>query len=173
MEGSELFYFLTAVIPAGLLIILMFIGDIEFDFGLDIGLGDFHLFSDAGPLGVKAILAFISGFGLGGLIAEDQNWSLSPIISGFIFAIVLYLIVVLFMRLVYSQRSNTLKSSTNLVGQAATVTTLIPHDKPGEVSTVDPETGSTINLTARSFRPIPRGAEVKITAIRSGTAYVE
>jgi len=164
-------YFLVAVIPAGFLIVLMVIGDIDFDFGLD--LFEISIFSDAGPLGLKAILAFVSGFGLGGLIAENQDWGIGPIISGFIFAVLLYLVILIFMRFVYSQRSNTLKHATNLIGQSATVTTQIPKGKPGEISVIDPETGSTINLTARSVKTVTRGSQVLIMQIRGGTAYVE
>jgi len=172
MDGHELAYFLTAVIPAGLLIVMMILGDIEFDFGLDLGIGDIHLFSDAGPLGVKAILAFVSGFGLGGLIAENQDWSIGSILSGFLFAIGLYLIVLAFMRFVYSQRSNSLKTG-NLVGQAATVTTQIPKGKPGEITTIDPDTGSAVNLIARSVKSSSPGTQVTIVQVRGGTAYVE
>jgi len=173
MEGSELIYFLTAIIPAGLLILLMLIGDIDLDFGMDIGLGDFHLFSDTGPLGVKAILAFVSGFGLGGLTAESQNWGISPTISGLIFAIILYLGVIAFMRIIYSQRSNTLKSSNTLIGQSATVTVQIPTGQPGEITTRDPETGLTVNMTARCILAKERGTKVKIISVDAGTALVE
>lgn len=172
-HGDELIYFLMAVIPSSLLIVLMLLGGIDLDFGFDIGMGDFQLFSDAGPLGLKALLAFVAGFGLGGFLSESEGWAGGSIVWGFIFAFLLYIGVILFMRIIYGQRSNTLKLDSNLIGQSCTVTTPIAKGKPGEISTIDSMTGSTVHLTARCFRPLAPGSKVHITQVQGGTAYVE
>jgi len=169
---TETVFFWMAVSPACILTLLLIIGDFDIEF--DVMHGDFNIGEShgVGPLGMKLILSFTSGFGLGGYLAYYFDWGIHPILSGLLFAIPVYSIVFLGMRFLYSQRANTLINSKNVIGQTARVVHQIPSNGVGEIVAEDPTVGRSIYLPAVGTQAIGKDSIVIVDSIEGGTARV-
>ena len=163
-----------AVSPAILLTILMIIGDFDIEFDITDGHFDVGHSHGVGPLGVKVLLAFTSGFGLGGYLAHSFDWSINPILCGLLFAIPSYLIVFIFMRIMYSQRGNSQVIATNVVGQKARVVNIIHPNSVGEIIVKDPNVETEIYMPATgNDKVIEKDTIVTVESVEGGTAKVK
>ena len=135
--------------------------------------GDLDVHGGPSPFGTRVIAAFLTFFGVGGIIG--QHFGLGHVVSSGI-GIVLGLFgataVHQFAKLLYSQQASSGVAMKDLVTRPAQVTIAIPENGVGEVVlTVGLE--ETVQL-ARSHdgRAIPSGGEVVIQAIRGSQVIV-
>ena len=164
---------------AGLLLLLVMliasgIGDHDVPIhegGLDHGDLDAH--GGPSPLGTRVVAAFVTFFGVGGIVGQYVGWG-HPASSalGIGLGVVAGAIVHRFAVLLYGQQADSHLTMNDLVKRMAQVTIAIPENGVGEVSlTVGAE--QTAQL-ARSTdgTAIPSG-EVVIIAIRGSQVLVE
>jgi len=172
---SETIFFWMAVSPAVLLTFFMILGDFDIDFDISSGHFDIGSGHGAGPLGLKAILAFTSGFGLGGYLAHYFEWGINPILCGLAFSIPSYLIVFIGMRLLYSQRGNSQVDSKNVVGQKARVVNIIHPKSVGEILVEDPNVKTSLYMPAvcDDKKSIEKDSIVTVESVEGGTARVK
>lgn len=161
------------------LLIMLFVGEV---FGGD---HDVHAESDVGHADVdgggpsivstRVIAAFLTAFGVGGVIARYYNLS-HPLSSGigFVAGIALASIVYQFARLLYSQQASSEVRMSSLVGQTAEVTIGIPEGGGvGQVTlTLGGERSTHIARTADGHAIAP-GAAVAITALSGDSVLVQ
>jgi membrane protein implicated in regulation of membrane protease activity len=160
----------AAVGAIGLLILLamLFVGDLfggdhDFDHGGEIGHdGDFG----SGPsfLSARIISAFITAFGVGGVVGRYYNLS-HPASSGvgIVTGIVMAGVVYEFARILYSQQASSELHMAGLRGTRGEVTVAIPENGVGEITlTAGGERTAHIARSADG-RAIPLGTEVVIT----------
>lgn len=170
----EIVYFWMTVSPAILLLCLVLIGDFDIEFDIDVG--EFHIGESygIGPVSFKLILAFISGYGLGGYLDYQFNWPLFHAITGLLFGILVYLIVYITLKILYSQRSNTQVIGTNVIGTNARVTTGMVGSSIGEILATDPLTQTSLYMLAMSKDSvdIKKGELVYVDDIEGSLAIV-
>ena len=135
--------------------------------------GDLDVHGGPSPFGTRVIAAFLTFFGVGGIIG--QHFGLGHVASSGI-GIVLGLFgataVHQFAKLLYSQQASSGVAMKDLVTRPAQVTIAIPENGVGEVAlTVGLE--ETVQL-ARSLdgSAIPSGGEVVIQAVRGSQVIV-
>lgn len=136
--------------------------------------GDLDVHGGPSPLGTRVIAAFLTFFGVGGIIG--QHYGLGHPASSAI-GIVLGLLgataVHQFAKLLYTQQATSSLAMKDLVARPAQVTVAIPENGVGEVAlTVGLE--ETVQL-ARSLdgKAIPSGGEVVIQAVRGSQVIVK
>jgi hypothetical protein len=188
--GIELIYAIMAIATAGILVAMLLLGgdadtdvdvdvdvdvdiDVDVDAGLDVDLGDI---GGPGPLGLKLLLSFIMGFGLGGYLSTHYLWPIHHIAAGFVGGAVIYFLVYQLLKLLYRQQGNTQVSGHMIVGQPAVVTHRIGRGSTGEVRASDRKTGHTVYLRARSSQAdveFADGDNVVIKSVANGFATVD
>ncbi len=181
MELS-LIYALMVLIPALLLVIMLMAGgggDVDADTDLNVDLDHEVELGDTGgpgPLGIKLILAFIIGFGLGGFLGVYYEWIFPHLLSGLIGGAVIYTVVYLLLKALYRQQANTQISAASLAGSRGVVTLRIAKGAVGEIRALDPGTGHNLHLRARAASPeqeFAPGEEVLIKSVGMGLAQVD
>lgn len=140
------------------------------DASFDHGNGDF-----GGPslFSIRTMAAFLTAFGVGGVVARYYDLS-HPAASGVGVGagIVMAGLVFQFAKLLYSQQASSEVHMTSLVGRTAEVSIAIPAGGVGQVAlTVGGERTEHIARSAVD-KPVPRGAEVVITALRGDSVVV-
>jgi membrane protein implicated in regulation of membrane protease activity len=140
------------------------------DTGLDHGDADF-----GGPslVSVRTMAAFLTAFGVGGVVGRYYGLS-HPAASGLgiVAGIVMAGIVYQFAKLLYSQQASSEVRLTTLVGRTAEVSVAIPAGGVGQITlSVGGERSDHI-ARAATDQPVPRGAEVVITALRGDSVVV-
>jgi membrane protein implicated in regulation of membrane protease activity len=160
------------------LLIMLFVGEI-FGGDHDVHAGDVGGHAEAehgaGPsvLSARVIAAFLTAFGVGGVIARYYNLS-HPVSSaiGIASGIVVATLVYQFAKLLYSQQASSEVQITSLLGQTAEVTIGIPEGGVGQVTLTVRGERSTHIARPADGHPIPPGAEVVITALRGDSLVV-
>ena len=98
------------------------------------------------------------------------------LLAGLVGGIVMYVLVYQLLKLLYGQQANTQVSGHSVVGRTATVTHRIAEGGTGEIKTVDPETGHSLDLRAKAAKSgdsFGDGEEVRIKSVRAGLALVD
>ena len=169
----------AAIGAVGLLFLLamLFVGEIfggDHDGHLDVGHADAD--HGAGPslLSARIIGAFLTAFGVGGVIARYYGLS-HPLSSGIgvVSGVILAGIVYQFAKLLYSQQASSEVRMAGLVGQGAEVTIGIPKGGVGQITlTVGGERSTHIARSADG-QVIAPGAAVVIAALSGDSVLVE
>jgi membrane protein implicated in regulation of membrane protease activity len=165
----RMLYWAMAGGGTALVAVLLFLGtdhdlghamDVADDGGLDHGHGE-----GPGPISLRTILAFIGGWGWGGLIGLDGlGWGLLSIPFGSAIGLVLAAIVFQFMRLLYTQEATSTISASQMVGQSGVVLTAIPSGGTGEVR---------VNVRGTAIKCLARSAETEEIASGESIMVVE
>lgn len=168
----------AAVGAVGLLFLLLMLfvgevfgGDHDMDHALD---HDGDLGGGPSFLSARIIAAFMTAFGVGGVVARyyDVSHPLASgagVASGFVMAGLVYQ----FARILYSQQASSELRMAGLVGQRGEVTIGIPENGVGQVTVT--AGGERTTHIARSVdgRAIAPGAEVVIGVLRGDSVIVE
>ena len=129
-----------------------------------------------GFFGLKLLLGFIIGFGLGGFFAVKYEWAFPHYLSGLAGGLITYTLEFQLLKLLYSQQANSQSRASSIVGHTAIVSHPIGKGGTGEIKTVMPATGNSLYLRARAIdaeAEIAEGSEVKIKSVSTGLARVE
>jgi membrane-bound ClpP family serine protease len=139
-------------------------GDHGFDHGFDHG-GDHG--ADHGGEAVVSIFSmrvigtFIMGFGGGGTIGAFYGLStIGCSLAGLAVGVLMGALMYVVLRVMYSQQSNSLISSTNLVGENGVVTIPIGRNFPGEVQVTTGSRSSTWLAVSAPGETISKGQTV-------------
>jgi hypothetical protein len=136
--------------------------------------GDLDAHGSPSPLGIRVVAAFITFFGVGGIIGQYLEWGHPASSSlGIALGLMAGTLVHRFAVLLYRQQADSHLSMNDLVRHLAQVTVAIPENGVGEVS-LRLGAEQTAQL-ARSVdgSAIPSGGEVVITAVRGGQVLVK
>jgi membrane protein implicated in regulation of membrane protease activity len=154
-----------------ILIAMLVVGDFfgsDHDVGHDLGVD--HPDADPGGPGifsVRIMAAFLTAFGVGGVVGRYYNFS-HPGSSGLgvLFGVVMATIVYQFAKLLHSQQASSEIKMATLVGRTAEVSVAIPAGGVGQVTlSVGGERSEHI-ARAAGAEALPRGSEVVVTALR-------
>jgi membrane protein implicated in regulation of membrane protease activity len=152
-------------------------GDHDVDHGgLDHG-GVDHGGPDAGGpsvLSVRVMAAFLTAFGVGGVVARYYSLS-HPAASGIgvVSGVAMAAIVYQFAKILYSQQASSEVRMHGLIGATAEVSVAIPEGGVGQVSLT--AAGERTDHIARSAdgRPVRRGTTVVITGLGAHAVVVK
>jgi membrane protein implicated in regulation of membrane protease activity len=168
-----LIYAAIAAVGFLFLIIMLFIGDL---FGSDhdlVGHEVGHDFGGPSVFSSRIMAAFITAFGVGGVVARYYDLS-HPAASGVGIAAgaVMAGLVYQFAKILYSQQASSELQMTRLVGRTAEVSVAIPANGVGQISLS--VAGERTEHLARSENglAVSRGTEVKVTALRGDSVVV-
>ncbi|HSL24436.1 MAG TPA: hypothetical protein VK886_23070 [Vicinamibacterales bacterium] len=159
-----------------LLIAMLVAGDM---FGGDHDVGADHGGFEHGDVGgpsvfsVRIMAAFLTAFGVGGVVARYYGLS-HPAASGVgvVAGVIMAALVFEFARILYSQQASSEVRMAGLVGMSAEVTVAIAEGGVGQIMiTAGGERSEHIARSADG-RSVPRGAEVVITALRGDSVIV-
>ena len=165
----------AAIAAIGLLFLLgmLLVGEL---FGGDQDHLGHHVDGDVGGpsiFSVKIMAAFVTAFGVGGVVARYYELS-HPAASGIGVAagIVMAGAVYQFAKVLYSQQASSELQMTQLVGRQAEVSIAIPANGVGQIAVS--VAGERTEHLARSTdgRAVARGSEVTITALRGDSVVV-
>lgn len=180
MESLALLRLIYWVMAGGgtLLVAVLLVLGTDHDIGHDMDMAhDGDLGHDhgegPGPISVRTILAFIGGWGWGGLIGLDGlKWGLLSIPFGSIIGLVLAVLVFQFMRVLYAQEATSTISASQMAGQSGVVLTTIPKGGVGEVRVN--VRGTAVKCLARSHdaEELVAGAGVMVVEEVGGTLVV-
>ena len=175
-------YLICATVGGGLLVIQLILMLIGMDDGGDGDLSDFELDEAGvggnlffGHLSMKTVVAFLTFFGLVGLLIETSEWGISPAwgagIASAAGLVAFYVVAVIMIGL------HRLQSAGNVdlhdgVGKMATVYLKIPSEKTGAGKV-------TVHLQKRSLEvpaitdgeEIATGSQVRIIGITGGSVF--
>jgi membrane protein implicated in regulation of membrane protease activity len=159
----------AAVGGMGLLFLLamLFMGDVfggdhDFDSGGDLGHdGDFG----SGPsfLSARIISAFITAFGVGGVVGRYYNLS-HPASSGvgIVTGVFMAGLVYQFAKILYSQQASSELRMAGLKGMRGEVTVAIPQNGVGEIMLTAGGERTTHIARSADGQPIPAGVEIVV-----------
>jgi membrane protein implicated in regulation of membrane protease activity len=143
MEFLPLAYWVMAIIGTLVTLLLLFVGA-DHDFGhgdmevgheveLEHGHID-HAAEGPGPISLRTILAFMGGWGWGGLIGWNTfGWGLLSAPFGLAVGLVMAIIIFRFSRFLYNQEATSTVSGADMVGHEGVVMTAIPAHGTGEI----------------------------------------
>lgn len=170
----------AAIGAFGLLFLLsmLFLGDIfhaDHDVHVEVG-GHAGMEHGDGPsiLSSRVIGAFLTAFGVGGVIARYQGLS-HPAASGIgvVTGIVMAGIVYQFAKILYAQQASSEVRMTSLVGQPAEVSVGIPKGGVGQITLTLSGERSTHIARGAAGQAIALGTGVVITALSGDSVLVE
>lgn len=160
-----LIYAAIAALGLVLLLVMLIAGDI-FGGDHDFDHGDADHGGGASIFSVRIMAAFLTAFGVGGVVARYYALS-HPAASGIgvVAGIVMAAVVYQFAKLLYSQQASSELRMTGLVGASAEVSVAIPEGGVGQISLSSG--GERTEHIARSAngQAVPRGTAVTITAL--------
>lgn len=174
-----LIYAAIAVFGFLLLLVMLVAGEVfggDHDIGaheIAVEHGDFEHAGGPSVFSLRIMSSFLTAFGVGGVIARYYNLS-HPASSGVgvVAGIVMSTAVYQFARILYSQQASSEVHMATLVGKTAEVLVAIPAGGVGQVMlTMGGERTDQI-ARAADGRPLARGTEVVITAIRGDSVVV-
>jgi membrane protein implicated in regulation of membrane protease activity len=159
---------------------MLFVGEIfggDHDLGVHDGgfeHGDGDLAGGPSVFSSRIMAAFITAFGVGGVVARYYNLS-HPAASGvgILSGGVMAGLVFQFAKILYSQQASSELQMSRLVGRSAEVSVAIPAAGVGQISLT--MAGERTEHVARSKdgRPVARGTEVVITALGGDSVVVQ
>jgi hypothetical protein len=143
--------------------------------GVD-GIGDIDdVETGGGPLSVRTVTAFFTGFGWGGVVALESGWSLpaSLVASAAVGGVFLLGVFALMRALAGMQHSGTL-DYRNAVGNVGSVYLKIPPDMsaPGQVEVMVQGRLRVVQAFTRSDREIANRARVKVVDVADPTTLI-
>jgi membrane protein implicated in regulation of membrane protease activity len=169
----------AAIGAFGLIVLLgmLVFGDIFGDHDVDHDGGFEHGGPDAGGpsvLSVRVMAAFLTAFGVGGVVARYYSLS-HPAASGIgvVSGVAMAAIVYQFAKILYSQQASSEVRMHGLIGATAEVSVAIPEGGVGQVSLS--AAGERTDHIARSAdgRPLGRGTTVVITGLGAHAVVVK
>jgi membrane protein implicated in regulation of membrane protease activity len=174
-----LIYGAIAAVGFLFLLVMLFIGEI---FGADhevsahdvsVDHGDAHDAGGPSLFSARIMAAFLTAFGVGGVVARYYNLS-HPAASGVGVAagIVMSGIVYQFAKVLYSQQASSDVRMADLVGRSAEVSVAIPEGGVGQIALTFHGERSEHIARSHDGRPVFRGAEVVITGLRGDSVVV-
>jgi hypothetical protein len=136
--------------------------------------GDLDGHGGPSPLGIRVVAAFVTFFGVGGIIGQYLEWG-HPASSalGVALGLMAGTLVHRFAVLLYRQQADSHLSMNDLVRHMAQVTIAIPENGIGEVSLMIGAERTAQLARSVDGSAIPSGGEVIITAIRGGQVLVK
>ena len=175
-----LIYATIAFVGFVFLLVMLFVGEL-FGHDHDLGMHDGGIEHGDGDLGggpsvfsSRIMAAFVTAFGVGGVVARYYNLS-HPASSGVGIATggVMAGLVYQFAKILYSQQASSELQMSRLVGRSAEVTVGIPADGVGQISLS--VAGERTEHVARSKdgRAVTRGTQVVITALGGDSVVVD
>ena len=168
-------YIVIALVGLLLLLVMLFVGEV---FGGDHDVGHYEIGHDGdggGPsiFSIRIMSAFLTAFGVGGVVARYYNLS-HPAASGIgvVAGVGMAGIVYQFAKLLYSQQASSELRMHGLVGTHAEVSVAIPAGGVGQV--VVTSSGARSEHIARSAdgREVARGTTVVITSLGGDSVTV-
>src|SRR5688572_21549749 len=174
-----LIYATIAFVGFVFLLVMLFVGEL-FGHDHDLGAHDGGVEHGDGDLGggpsvfsSRIMAAFVTAFGVGGVVARYYNLS-HPAASGVGIAagVVMAGLLYQFAKILYSQQASSEVQMTRLVGQRAEVSVAIPAGGVGQIALN--LGGERTEHLARSSdgEAVPRGGDVLITALRGDSVIV-
>ena len=152
-------------------------GGVHLEIGHDLSVGQGHDLGhgDGGPsvFSLTVIMAFVGGWGWGGLIGVDAfHWGPLSLPGGMAVGLFMAACVFYSMKFLYAQEATSTVGEAHLVGQEGVVLTSIPAGGTGEVRMN--VRGTTIKCLARSEsgEEVPAGATVRVAQEIGGTLVV-
>ena len=197
VEFLRLCYWVMGAVGTLVVIALLVLGadsDIDADTDVDVGhdldlghdidlhgdtdLGHAHDIAEAqgapGPVSIRTGMAFMGGWGWGGLIGLDGfGWKLLSLPFGALVGFAMAAIVFYFMRFLFAQEATSTVSAAHLIGQSGVVLTAIPVGGMGEVRIN--VRGTAVKSLARASDPeseVVAGATVRVVEQVGGTLVV-
>ncbi len=159
------------------LLVMLFLGDVggDHDAGGHDGVLD-HGGPDGGGPGffsVRIMAAFLTAFGVGGVVARYNGLS-HPLASGVgvLAGVVMAGLVYQFARMLYGQQASSEVRMTGLVGKSAEVSVAIPTSGVGQVVVVASGERSEHIARGAGGQALARGTEVVVTGMRGDSLIV-
>ncbi len=165
---------ISTLLSLGLFVISLVAG-VEGD-GADGSGGDAGMDGEAGMFSIRACMGFVLGFGWGGFCATQAGVSAIPAaLIGVVVGLVMFFIVALLMRFIYSLRSDGTLDYNTLVGCTGTVyVTVPPHGEAGgQVQIAHPNQLITLAAVQEGDSPLLAQTRVTVTAATSGQVTVK
>ena len=186
MDSLHIIYWSMAGVGTLVVVVLLILGlDHDFDFGVDADVGfdadvAFDVAHDLAvahegpsPLGLKTIMAFVGGWGWGGLIGLDAlKWGVFSLPFGMAVGLALAAVVFYFMRFLYAQEATSTVGVAHMVGQEGVVLTTIPSGGTGEIRLNVQGTSLKCLARSESQEAVPAGATVSVVEEVGGTLLV-
>ena len=179
MYGQRHMLIYAAIGAVGFLILLvmLFVGDVGGDH--DIGGHDVsvdHADADHGGPGifsVRIMAAFLTAFGVGGVVARYNGLS-HPAASGVgvLAGIVMAGLVYQFARMLYAQQASSEVRMNTLIGKSAEVSVAIPASGIGQVVVIASGERSEHIARGAGGLAVARGTEVVVTGLRGDSVIV-
>jgi membrane protein implicated in regulation of membrane protease activity len=168
----------AAIGAFGLVVLLSMLvfGDIFGDHDVDHG-GFDHGGADAGGpsiLSVRVMAAFLTAFGVGGVVARYYSFS-HPASSGVgvVAGVVMAGLVYQFAKLLYSQQASSEVRMQGLIGATAEVSVAIPEGGVGQISLSSGGERSEHIARSADGRALSRGTTVVVTALGAQAVVVK
>ncbi|MBU0608601.1 MAG: NfeD family protein [Armatimonadetes bacterium] len=181
MEFLPTAYWVMAIIGTVVTLILLFVGG-DHDFGHgDVEVGHVeveahdldHAGEGPGPISLRTILAFMGGWGWGGLIGWNTfGWGVLSAPFGLAVGLLMAMIIFRFSRFLYNQEATSTVSGADMVGHEGVVLTGIPANGTGEIRVY--AGGMPLKTLARSESadPIAEGQRIIVVEELGGTLVV-
>jgi membrane protein implicated in regulation of membrane protease activity len=143
----------------------------------DLEIGAADSFDGASLLSVKPITGFFLGFGWGGGIALDMQFSLAAATGiGFVAGVAMMALVAWLIRTIYSMRSDGTRQIDKAIGAVGTVYVTLPANRSsgGQINVTVSGRLETLAALNASLRAIPSGEKVKVVGVvDTNTVVVE
>lgn len=149
MEFLPTAYWVMAIVGTAVTLVLLFVGgghDLGHG-GMEVGHGDVghgdvghhdgasqHGDEGPGPISIRTVLAFMGGWGWGGLIGWDVfKWGILSAPFGLVVGLIMATIVFRFSRFLFNQEATSTISGADVVGREGVVLTAIAPNGTGEI----------------------------------------
>lgn len=167
-----------------ILLVMLILGDVGGDHELpsgDVDAGGFEaghaeFGHEGGPsvFSLRIMSAFLTAFGVGGVVARFMDLShVAASAIGVAAGVVMAGIVYQFARILYGQQASSEVKMATLVGQSAQVAIPIPRGGVGQVTLVAGGERTMQIARSRDGEPIAAGADVTITAVAGEAVIVD
>jgi membrane protein implicated in regulation of membrane protease activity len=170
-------YGAIAAVGVLLLLSMLLVGDVfggDHDVSAhDAAVGDVDHSGGPGIFSTRIMAAFLTAFGVGGVIARYYDLS-HPAASGVgtLVGVAMSAVVYQFAKLLYSQQASSELLMTGLVGTAAYVSVAIPAGGLGQVAVSSRGQSSEHIARSADGQAVARGVEVVVTGVRGDAVIV-
>ena len=126
-----------------------------------------------GPVSLRTLMAFVGGWGWGGLIGLDgMSWGIMSLPFGAAMGFVMAVAVFQFMKFLHAQEATTTIGIAHMIGQEGVVLTTIPPGGTGEVRISVRATTVKSLARADSSEEIVAGSSIRVVEEIGGTLVV-